>query len=179
MLLGTGLVGLAAAFVLLVEKILLLQDPSYVPTCSINPVLSCGSIMSTPQAEILGFPNPVLGVAGFAALTTVGAALLAGARLRTWFWVGVQAGTSAGVLFVHWLIYQSLYVIGALCPYCMIVWVVTITAFVTTTAHLARRHHRAGKLARYAPTITLAWLLAIAILIAIRFDYYWASLLLG
>ncbi|ANS79360.1 putative CONSERVED INTEGRAL MEMBRANE PROTEIN [Serinicoccus hydrothermalis] len=179
MLLVTGLVGLAAAFVLLIEKILLLQDPSYVPSCSINPVLSCGSVMATPQAEVLGFPNPVLGVAGFAALATVGAALLAGARLRAWFWVGVQGGTTAGVLFVHWLIYQSLYVIGALCPYCMVVWIVTITAFVTTTTHLVRRDPRARTLTRYAPTLNLAWLLAIAVLIAIRFADYWASLLTG
>ena len=67
-LLVCGSVGLSAAFVLLVEKIRLVADPSYVPSCSISPLLSCGSVMSTPQAELFGFPNPILGVAGFAAL---------------------------------------------------------------------------------------------------------------
>ena len=33
-------------------------------------------------------------------------------------------------MFVHWLIFQSLYRIGALCPYCMVVWAVTISLLV-------------------------------------------------
>ena len=37
-----GGVGLLAATGLLVEKIALLQDPDYVPTRTINPILSCG-----------------------------------------------------------------------------------------------------------------------------------------
>src|SRR5690606_20522285 len=61
----TGVVGALAAFVLTVEKMHLLRDPSYVPTCSINPVLSCGSIMASDQAEAFGFPNPLLGLALF------------------------------------------------------------------------------------------------------------------
>jgi len=55
-----GAVGAAAAFVLIVEKIELLRDSSYVPTCSINPILSCGSVMTTEQAAVFGFPNPLL-----------------------------------------------------------------------------------------------------------------------
>ena len=59
-----GLASIAAA-TLLIEKIELIEDPSYVPSCSINPILSCGSIMVTDQAEIFGFPNPILGIIGF------------------------------------------------------------------------------------------------------------------
>src|SRR3546814_9365405 len=90
-LLGVGgLVGFAAAVTLLIEKIALLEDPTYVPSCSINPILSCGSVMSTEQAEVFGFPNPIIGVAGFAIVTTVGVALVAGARLQRWFWWGLD-----------------------------------------------------------------------------------------
>ena len=136
-----GVVGFAAAFTLLVEKIALLKDPSYVPSCSINPILSCGSIMRTEQAEAFGFPNPILGVAGFAVVVTVGVAVLAGAKFRRWFWLGLQAGTLFGVVFIHWLIFQSLYRIDALCPYCMVVWVVTIQVFwYTTLQNLAAGH---------------------------------------
>ncbi|HNC15899.1 MAG TPA: vitamin K epoxide reductase family protein, partial [Solirubrobacterales bacterium] len=66
----TSIVAFAAAAVLMVEKIILLGDPTYVPTCSINPVLSCGSIMKSDQAEAFGFPNPLLGLAGFGLMTT-------------------------------------------------------------------------------------------------------------
>ena len=175
----TGAVGLVAAFVLLVEKVQLLKDPAYVPSCSINPVLSCGSIMSTDQASAFGFPNPMLGLVGFTALTMVGVIALTGAALPRWFWRAVQAGTTLGVIFVHWLIFQSLYRIGALCPYCMAVWVVTITAFVATTAHTIRRSPtstRVGQVLAYAPSVVVVWVMAIAALATVRFWDYWATL---
>jgi len=171
-----GLIGALSAATLLIEKIALIKDPSYTPTCSINPVLSCGSIMSTPQAEVFGFPNPILGVFGFAVITTLGVVLLAGGYPAPWLWAGLQVGVTAGVVFVHWLIVQSLYVIGALCPYCMIVWVVTIIIFTTTTAHWTRGSPRARVFNTYAPTLTIVWLLLIATLIAIRFWDYWITI---
>lgn len=50
LLIGAGLIGLAAAIVLLVEKLELLVNPDYIPTCDVSPILSCGSVMTTPQA---------------------------------------------------------------------------------------------------------------------------------
>ena len=136
-----GGIGLVAAFVLTIEKIALLKDSDYIPTCSINPVLSCGSIMKTEQAEVFGFPNPLLGVAGFAVVVTIGVVLATDAALPRWCWLGLQAGVTFGVVFVHWLIFQSLYVIGALCPYCMAVWAVMIPIFWYTTLHNLQQGH--------------------------------------
>ncbi|MGW7680564.1 vitamin K epoxide reductase family protein [Kribbella sp. NPDC054772] len=169
LLLG-GAAGLAAAIVLTIEKMQLLRDPSYVPSCSINPVLSCGSVMSTPQAEAFGVPNPLLGIAGFATVTTIGAALLAGATFARWFWTALQLGVTFGVLFVHWLIYQSLYQIGALCPYCLIVWAVTIPIFYYVTQHNLRR-------LTYHAVLLTSWYVAILALITQRFWPYWTTLL--
>ncbi|KGN41001.1 vitamin K epoxide reductase [Knoellia aerolata DSM 18566] len=177
-----GIVGLAAAFTLLVEKIALLKDSSYVPSCSINPVLSCGSVMNTDQAEAFGFPNPILGVAGFTGLLTIGVILLTRLTLPRWFWWGIQAGTTFGVVFVHWLIFQSLYRIEALCPYCMVVWVTAITAFVAATTQnvtsgrlgLPRRAEAIGS---YAPSLVIVWLVLIAGLILVQFWDYWVTLL--
>lgn len=185
LLVAAGLVGLVAAFTLLVEKIALIEDPSYVPSCSINPILSCGSIMRTKQAEAFGFPNPIIGVAGFAVVVTTGMAVLAGATLRRWFWLGLQGGTTLGVVFIHWLIFQSLYRIDALCPYCMVVWVVTIPLFWYTTLHNDRAGHlrllgprpTARLAAEYHGVVLTAWYLAVAALIANRFWDYWSGLL--
>ena len=181
-LLVGGLVGALAAFVLAVEKFTLLTDPGYVPSCSLNPILSCGSIMKTPQAEAFGFPNPLLGVAAFPVVAAVGAMMLSGLRPPRWMWWSLQAGSVAGVVFVHWLIVQSLYRIGALCPYCMVVWVVTIAiCWYVTTATLAaglagRRAAAAGRVlvAHHGIAVTL-WLLVIATLILVEFFDYWAA----
>lgn len=184
LLVAAGGLGWVAAFTLLVEKIALIEDPTYVPTCSINPILSCGSIMNTPQAEAFGFPNPVLGVTGFAVVVTTGVAILAGAAMRTWFWVGLQIGVTFGVVFVHWLIFQSLYRIGALCPYCMVVWAVTIPLFWYVTLYNIRGLGRDGParplvaiLESYHTVVLTLWFLTIAALIAVRFWDYWSTLL--
>ena len=84
-------------------------------------MLSCGSVMTSPQASVFGFPNPVIGVVGFTVVLTTGVAILAGARLARWYWAGLQVGATAASVFVHWLVFQSLYRIGALCPDCLVV----------------------------------------------------------
>jgi uncharacterized membrane protein len=165
-----GFVGLVASFVLAVEKIALLENPFYVPTCSINPVLSCGSVMRTAQAELFGFPNPLLGIAGFAVVTTLGVVLLAGVSLPRWVWLGLQVGVTGGVLFVHWLIFQSLYEIGALCPYCMVVWAVTVPIFWYTTLHNFRPRFQ------YHSVVLILWYLVIAAGVLQAFWFYWSSL---
>lgn len=66
---------------------------------------------------------------GHAVVAATGAAALAGARMRGSYRAGLQAGVVFGAGFVHWLIGQSLYAIGALCPYCMVVWAVTMPIF--------------------------------------------------
>ena len=129
-----GFVGLISAFVLMLEKIEVLKDPNYVPTCNINPIIACGSVINTDQASAFGFPNPILGLIGFTAVIVVGVSLLAGMRItKLWYWRTFWAGTVFGAAFIHWLAFQSVYNIGALCPYCMVVWAVTIPIFWYTT----------------------------------------------
>ncbi|MBC2644843.1 MULTISPECIES: vitamin K epoxide reductase family protein [unclassified Rhodococcus (in: high G+C Gram-positive bacteria)] len=184
LLLIGGIVGLAAAFVLTVEKFALAADATYIPSCSLNPVLNCGSVMATEQASVFGFPNSLLGIAGFAVVAVTGAGLLAGARFARWYWLGLQAGVTAAAVFVHWLIVQSLYVIGALCPYCMAVWAVTIPIFWYVT--LRNLHH-----GTFTPPVRAAvvsaggnhllpvtvWVLGVAALVLHRFFSFWSSLL--
>ncbi|WP_405010261.1 vitamin K epoxide reductase family protein [Kitasatospora sp. NBC_01539] len=182
LLLVGGLTGLAASAALTFERLRLLEDPAYRPSCSINPVISCGSVMRTGQAAVFGFPNPLIGLVAFGALTAVGAGLLAGARHRRWYWLGLQAGTLAGLAFVVWLIAQALYVIGALCPYCMVVWAVIGPLTWYVTLHNLRTGILPAPRAWTAPTRfhwvgPALWYLGIALLVLNRFWYYWQTLL--
>ncbi|WP_433350983.1 vitamin K epoxide reductase family protein [Micromonospora sp. CA-111912] len=178
-----GLVGALAAFVLTVEKIALLKNPAYVPSCSINPILSCGSIMTTGQAEVFGFPNPLIGLATFPVVAATGIAVLARLQLPRWWWLGLQVGTLFGVAFVHWLFFQSLYRIGALCPYCMIVWVVMIVLFSYTTLYnlqdgrLPAPRRITDTALRVHSAIPTLWLLAFTALIGVQFWTYWRTLI--
>jgi uncharacterized membrane protein len=175
-----GVVGLAAAITLTIEKIEILINPNYVPSCSINPVLSCGSVMQTPQASAFGFPNPLIGIVAFSVVVVTGVLALAKVRLPRWYWGGLAGCTLLGVGFVHWLIFQSLYRIGALCPYCMAVWAVTITLFVVV-ASIALQPLQSNVAARVLYTwrwsLVALWFTALILMILVRFWDYWSTLL--
>lgn len=179
-------IGLAAAIALLLERFAILEDPTHVPSCTLNPILSCTSVMASDQASVFGFPNPLIGVVGFTVVLTAGASMLSGARLGEWFWLGLQAGVTFGVVFVHWLAFQSLYRIGALCPYCLVVWAVMLPLFLSVALrNLQRRQLSLPRPARsalavavsYRSTILTVWYLAITLLAVQRFWSYWSTLL--
>lgn len=174
-----GIIGIIAAIELIIQKIAVLSNPDFVPNCDINPVLSCGSVINTEQASLFGFPNPVLGVIGFTVVVMFGALLFAGVELPRSMWLGLNLGALAGMVFVVWLIGQSLYVIGALCPWCMVVWAVTIPIFwQVTTDNLASKRLSFGKnLSEIA--VALKWILVgasyliVAALIFVRWSDFW------
>ena len=175
-----GAIGLIAAITLTIEKIKLLQNPAYVPSCSINPVLSCGSVMVTPQAAAFGFPNPLIGIAAFAVVVVTGVLVVAKVQLPQWYWIGMAVGTLLGAVFVHWLIYQSLYVIGALCPYCMVVWSVTIPLLVVVSSIALRplaHNGFARVLYQWRWSLVALWFTGLVLLILVRFWNYWSTLI--
>jgi uncharacterized membrane protein len=174
-----GLIGLVAAIELIIQKISVLSDPDFVPNCDINPVLSCGSVINTEQASLFGFPNPVLGVIGFTVVIMFGALLFARVELPRSMWLGLNIGALAGMVFVVWLVIQSLYVIGALCPWCMVVWAITIPIFwQVTTDNLASGRLSFGK-SLSEIVVTLKWILVgasyliIMALIFVRWQDFW------
>ncbi len=174
-----GAVGLAAALTLTVEKIEILINPDYVPSCSINPVLSCGSVMITPQASAFGFPNPLIGIVSFTIVVVTGLLAVAKVRLPRWYWGGLALGTLLGVGFIHWLIFQSLYRIGALCPYCMVVWAVTVPLLVVV-ASIALAPQLESGVARVVHqwrwSLVALWFTGVVLLILERFWNYWSTL---
>jgi uncharacterized membrane protein len=175
-----GAVGLAAALTLTIEKIQILINPDYVPSCSINPVLSCGSVMITPQASAFGFPNPLIGIVAFTVVVLTGVLAVAKVPLPRWYWGGLAVGTLLGVAFIHWLIFQSLYRIGALCPYCMVVWAVTIPLLVVVAsiALAPQLENGAARLVhQWRWSLVTLWFTALILMILVRFWNYWSTLL--
>lgn len=138
-LLVTGAGGLYGAFRLVVDEYQLLEHPKQALGCDVNPFISCSNVMASHQAHLFGFPNPILGVSGFVAPIAVAVMLLAGVVAARWFWVAFNAGVFLAWVFVTWLFTQTVWSIGALCPWCMLVWSMTIPMFwVFTCWNLAR-----------------------------------------
>jgi uncharacterized membrane protein len=185
-MLVAGIIGVLCAGILTVDKIHLLKNPDSLLGCDINPIVACGSVINTPQASAFGFPNPLIGLVGFGMVAVIGASLLAAATFKRWFWLCVQGGVTFGIAFVTWLQYQSIYNIGALCPFCMVVWSVMIPLFLYVTLynigekHLPvpeKLHGTASFARRHHGDILVLWYLIILTAILTHFWYYWKTLL--
>lgn len=179
-----GTISLICAFIIMLDKLSLLSNPQFRPNCDLNPVLSCGSVMSSKQGSVAGFPNPIFGLAGFPILITIGMCLLAGATFKRWFWRALNIGLLLAVIACLWLFVQSVYFIHSLCIYCMIVWVMTITSFWYVTLY----NLEAGNIdvsSRFKPLVSfirrhhldilIAWFVIIAALILQHFWYFYGK----
>ncbi|HSW85030.1 MAG TPA: vitamin K epoxide reductase family protein [Candidatus Saccharimonadales bacterium] len=184
-LLIAGIIGYICAFIITFDKIKLLENPNYIPSCNLNPIISCGSVMQSHQANAFGFPNPFIGLGAFPVVAVIGGAMLAGATFKKWFWLGFNGGLLFALGFVHWLFFQSVYNIHALCPWCMVVWVVSITSFwYVSLYNIDNKNIRLPKgkpqklyswVRRHHLDILILWFLIIAALILKHFWYYYGQ----
>ena len=124
---------LVASFVLSIDAIALAANPSADLGCNINAVISCGTVGTSWQASLLGFPNAFLGLMFEAAVITLAVASLGGVRFPRWFMLSAQAVYTIALLFAYWLFEQAMFEIGALCPWCLLVTVATTLVFFEMT----------------------------------------------
>ena len=116
-----------------IDAVKLAADPAASLSCNINSVVSCGTVATSWQAKLLGFPNAFLGLIAEPVVITIAVASLGGVRFPRWFMFSAQVVYTIGFLFAYWLLYQSMFNIGALCPWCMLVTVSTTLVFFTLT----------------------------------------------
>jgi uncharacterized membrane protein len=176
-LIVTGAAGWWAAFNLTLDKFAVLADKDAVLNCNISVLVQCGKNLAAAQGSAFGFPNPLIGLGGFAAVIAVGVALLAGARFAAWFWIAFNVGIAGALAFVIWLIGTSIFVLGTLCPWCMLVWLVTIPLFWVVTLRNLREGVYGGPARRvgsalspWVVPITIACYLVVAILAQLVLD---------
>jgi uncharacterized membrane protein len=179
-MLVASLASLVASFVLSVDAIRLAEDPTADLGCNINSVISCGTVGSAWQSSVLGFPNAFLGLIAEPVVITIAVASLGGVRFPRWFMVSAQAVYTIGFVFAYWLFYQAMFVIGALCPWCLLVTVATTLVFFEMThvnirdgnLYLPRRlKEMAQSAVRHNLDLLLVviWLLVLALAIVLKY----------
>jgi uncharacterized membrane protein len=175
-------IGILASAVITQEKFDLATNPHYQPVCDLNPIISCGSVMKSDEAHAFGFMNTYIGLIGFPVVLAIGMGMLAGAKFKRWYWLGL--------VFAYWLLFESMYRIHALCPWCLTVdvvltitwWYVTLFNFYTGNlrwpGHLRAIGwlHAAGRFVkRHHIDILVTWFLLVIALILHHFWYYFGS----
>ncbi|NMM95676.1 Vitamin K epoxide reductase family [Bifidobacterium sp. DSM 109960] len=132
-------VALAVSFILSADTLKLARNPGQQLGCDVNAVLSCSSVAQSWQAEIvkfggLSYPNAFFGIAAESVFVTIAVIGLARVRVPRWFATCTWLGGLAALAYSYWLTSQSLFVIQALCPWCMALM------FSTTIQFMALSH---------------------------------------
>ncbi len=174
-----GVLGWLAAIELSIDKVAVYVDPQASLTCDFNLLVQCNKNLQSAEGSAFGFPNPIIGLGGFAAPFLVGVMTLAGARFGRWFWIAFNIGVAGALGLVVFLITASIFHLTTLCPWCMVVWSVVIPTFWLVTLFNAKSGHFGGgtrALKRwsgvytYVPIITLVCYLVVAVIAQLRLD---------
>jgi uncharacterized membrane protein len=186
LLLVCGVIGLTASVILTYDKIQLLKDPANIPACTINPIISCTSAMSSPQSEIMGMPLSIVGIMAYTALVAVSVLLIVGVKLPKQIWTMIISVALIGVLGIHYLILESIFILHIICPWCFTVWVTMPLMFIGSCIgyksiglpkRLSTVDRIIGFISSNASTIAAIWygLLVIALL-SVFWDF-WVSVI--
>jgi uncharacterized membrane protein len=179
-LIVAGAIGFWAAFQLTLDKLAVLANPNAQLSCNFSLLVGCSKNLNSAQGSIFGFPNPLLGIAGWTAVIVVGASILAGARFAKWYWMLFNVGVVGALVLVIYLITQSITVLNVLCPWCMVTWLVTIPTFWAVTFYNLKEGNIPvpasvrrffGKLYGWVPLITIVSYAIVAILAQIQLDW--------
>lgn len=183
-----SIVALVVSFVLAAETLQLARHPEAQLGCDVNQVLSCSTVAASWQSEIikfggLSYPNAFFGIAAESVFITIAVLGLARVKVPRWFATCTWLGSLAALAYSYWLTSQSMFVINALCPWCLTLMFSTTVQFMAfshatvTVQGLPARRGAAGLRKYYRLSIDLMidilWIVAIATLLVCK---YWAAL---
>lgn len=175
-----SLVALVASFVLSAETLELARNPGQDLACDVNGMLSCSSVMQSWQAEIvkfagLSYPNAFFGIAAESVFVTVAVVGMCRVAVPRWFATCTWIGGLAALAYSYWLFFQSMFVINALCPWCLTLMFSTTIQFMAlshATVTVRRLPRKARGLRTYYRLgidlmIDVVWILALITLILV------------
>lgn len=148
--------GWIVSFLLYLEYIGQLAGTDAIISCDISPIITCGPNLLSPAGNLLGFTNAIIGIVLFTGPVYAAAGSLASRGLRRWYWIVFALFVTGAFGFVHMLAYRSVFEFGSLCPWCIVVWLVTIPLFWTTLGWTLREGIWGDRM-RPAGAVLLAW----------------------
>lgn len=184
MLAASGL-ALVVSFVLSAETLQMAREPGRLLSCDVNAVLSCSAVADSWQSEIvrfagLSYPNAFFGIAAESVFCTIAVIGLARMRMPRWFAACTWFGSLAALAYSYWLTSQSLFVINALCPWCLALCFATTIQFIAVshaTVTVQGLPARADGLRTYYRLnfdlmVDAVWIVALATLILVKDGAY-------
>lgn len=132
-MLVSSMLGLLASFVLSIDALVLAENPNADLSCNVSSTISCGTVGTSWQAELLGFPNAFLGILFESIVIAFAIAGLGRTIFPRWYMLGIQGLYTIALAFAYWLFFQAYFVIGAMCPWCLLITATTLLVFTSMT----------------------------------------------
>lgn len=116
------------------------QETEHTFICSLSSSFNCDLVNSSPYSELFGVPVALLGF--FFYLTVFAVTLFA-------LWKPAHAEIPLivmhclaifSILFSVYLFYVAKFIIGALCPYCIMMYAVNLGLFITTKISIGKTY---------------------------------------
>lgn len=131
-------VALVTSLILSAETLALARAPKKLLSCDFNSVVSCSRVAQTWQAEMvkfgeLSFPNAFFGIAAESVFVTLAVIGMIRVRVPRWFAICTWLGGLCALVYAYWLFSQSMFVIHALCPWCIVLMFSTTMQFISLT----------------------------------------------
>lgn len=131
-------VALVTSLILSAETLALARAPKKLLSCDFNSVVSCSRVAQTWQAEMvkfgeLSFPNAFFGIAAESVFVTLAVIGMIRVRVPRWFAICTWLGGLCALAYAYWLFSQSMFVIHALCPWCIVLMFSTTVQFMALT----------------------------------------------
>ena len=178
-------VALLVSFILSAETLQMARNPNQALSCDVNAKLSCTTVAQAWQSEIvkfgeMSFPNAFFGIAAESVFVTIAVIGLARMRMPAWFATCTWLGGLAALAYSYWLTSQSLFVINALCPWCLVLCFATTVQFMALShatvtvqglparAHGLRKYYRLG----FDLMVDAVWIVALVTLILVKDGAY-------
>lgn len=146
---------LLVSFIVAIDTLQMARHPGDKLSCDINSTLSCTTVAQSWQAELIhgsnwSIPNAFLGIAAESVFITICVIGLTGATLPKWFNLASWWGSLSALLYAYWLFSQSLFVIKALCPWCLVLMFSTTIQFMALTHATVCLHNLPSLQGRFA-----------------------------
>ena len=174
-------VALLVSFILSADTLKLARNPGQKLNCDVNAVMSCSTVAESWQAEIvkfagLSFPNAFFGIAAESVFVTIAVIGLAKVAVPRWFATCTWLGGLAALAYSYWLTTQSLFVINALCPWCLALMFSTTVQFMALShatvvvQDLSSGHEGLRKYYRlnFDLMVDAVWIVALIVIILVK-----------
>ncbi len=87
--------------------------------CNVNEIVNCTNVLSAPQSAVFGFPNSMMSLVLFVIFFSIGLVGISDGKVSKGMLKIILVLSLFTLGFGSWFLWQSTFVIGSICLYCI------------------------------------------------------------